>query len=343
MWLESQLVVIDEDDFKFFPFLNSVRLGVLSNLPVVFGIHGGQESIVDGSKCDAAVSHENGFEQLKRARRIRLHNSAVSLRRNKLVVKSMESEWPQSAAAMTAIAMFTRPTGNLLPPSITIRASSQYWDFLVAPKGPYHWSWILVGNERLKYSPAVVKTHVCDDGVRPEEACFRMHIARRSETASDEWILAAANEQQYFGMRHPAAPRQPPEAMVDARSPSRGQRLLQARGERRKACGLESDVRGGRTGCWRRTELACLRENISDSWMNRQLAKMQCLASHTRSRQCTSLRIKQSKYESASYVSDPSSRRGTCLMLLWESSDKSIWKQLHGTSIYMRAKTHALT
>ena len=66
MRLESQLAVIDGDDFKFFPFLNSVRLGVLPDLPVVSGAHCGQESIVQGSKRDAAVFHENGFEQLAR-------------------------------------------------------------------------------------------------------------------------------------------------------------------------------------------------------------------------------------------------------------------------------------
>ncbi len=65
MRLESQPTVIGGDDFIFFAFLYSVRLGVLPDLPVAVSAHGGQESIVHGSQRNAAVWHENGFEQLE--------------------------------------------------------------------------------------------------------------------------------------------------------------------------------------------------------------------------------------------------------------------------------------
>ncbi len=93
MRLESQLAVIDGDDFKFFPFLNSVRrLVVLSDLPVAVGAHCGQVRIVHSSERDATVFHENGFEQLERSFHIRLLDSAVSARRHKCVVERTESE-----------------------------------------------------------------------------------------------------------------------------------------------------------------------------------------------------------------------------------------------------------
>ena len=92
MRLESQLAVIDGDDFKFFPFLNSVRLVVLSDLPVAVGAHCGQECIVHRSERDAAIFRENGFEQLERSLHIRLLDSAVSARRHKCVVERTESE-----------------------------------------------------------------------------------------------------------------------------------------------------------------------------------------------------------------------------------------------------------
>ena len=92
MRLESQLAVIDGDDFKFVPFLNSVRLVVLPDLPVAVGAHCGQECIVHRSERDAAVFHDNGFEQLERSFHIRLLDSAVSARRHKCVVERTESE-----------------------------------------------------------------------------------------------------------------------------------------------------------------------------------------------------------------------------------------------------------
>ena len=92
MRLESQLAVIDGDDFKFFPFLNCVRLSVLPDLPVAVGAHGGQESIVHGSQRDATIFHENGFEQLERPLQVRLLHSAVSAWRHKCVVERTESE-----------------------------------------------------------------------------------------------------------------------------------------------------------------------------------------------------------------------------------------------------------
>jgi hypothetical protein len=205
MRLESQLVVIDGDDFKFFPFLNSVRLGVLPDLPVAVGAHGGQENIVHRSERDAAVWHENGFEQLARSLRIRLLHSAVSARRHKCVVERTESEWFQPAAASTAFAivtsahsiMHTTIAANItvfISISTTIRASSQDLGFAD--------SVILVGNERLKHSSAVARMQAGDDTVRPEDAALQMHIAPRGETARNERVQPAANVQQRFGVRH---------------------------------------------------------------------------------------------------------------------------------------------
>jgi hypothetical protein len=62
---------------------------------------------------------------------------------------------------------------------------------------------VLEGNERLKYSSAVVKMQAGDDEVRPEDAALQMHIARRGETAGNERVQPAANVQQRFGVSHP--------------------------------------------------------------------------------------------------------------------------------------------